>query len=83
MNIFYRPKYQSEATQFLESLKAKDPQLDAKRLQGLARCYGTKPVDREIWTDYRAAPGQSKALRLPDQRQISIFNSHIMPCTAL
>lgn len=59
MNIFYRPKYQSEATQFLESLKAKDPQLDAKRLQGRALLWD-KVVDQKSWSDYRAGEVSQK-----------------------
>ena len=34
MNIFYRPKYQSEVTRFIAQLKAKDPALEAKQRQG-------------------------------------------------
>jgi hypothetical protein len=60
MNIFYRPKYQSEATQFLESLKAKDPQLDAKRLQGRSLLW-TKP-----WTPKSGATtGQARSAKSP------------------
>ena len=59
MNIFYRPKYQSEATQFLESLKAKDPQLDAKQRQGLDLLWD-KEVDRDAWNEYRAAQVNQK-----------------------
>ena len=37
MNIFYRPKYQSDATQFIEQLKAKDADLEAKQRKGRDR----------------------------------------------
>lgn len=59
MNIFYRPKYQSDATQFLNELKAKDPQLEAKQAQGRA-LLSDKVVDREAWSGFRAAQVKQK-----------------------
>jgi len=54
MNIFYRPKYQSEATQFINQLKVTDPSLDAKQRQGRDLLWD-KAVDRSAWSEYRQA----------------------------
>ena len=54
MNIFYRPKYQSDATQFINQLKTVDPELEAKQRQGRELLWD-KEVDRNAWSDYRAA----------------------------
>ena len=34
MNIFYRPKYRSDVTSFIDELTAKDHALEAKQRQG-------------------------------------------------
>ena len=54
MNIFYRPKYQSDATQFINQLKTVDPELEAKQRQG-RELLRDKEVDRSAWSEYRAA----------------------------
>ncbi len=54
MNIFYRPQYQSEATLFLEQLKAEHPQMEARQRQGL-RLLWDKTVDRATWQGFRSA----------------------------
>lgn len=54
MNIFYRPKYQSEVTQFIDQLKTKDPALEAKQRQGRDLLWD-KAVDRSAWSEYREA----------------------------
>ncbi len=54
MNIFYRPLYQSPATEFLTELKTKHPELEAGQRQGRSLLWD-KPVNREAWRDYRAA----------------------------
>ncbi len=59
MNIFSRPKYQSEATQFLDQLKLKVPALEARQRQGRALLWD-KTVDRSAWSEYRAATVQQK-----------------------
>jgi hypothetical protein len=59
MNIFYRPKYNSDITEFLQQLKAKDPQLDAKQSQGRSLLWD-KLVNRGAWREYRAAEVQQK-----------------------
>lgn len=59
MNIFYRPKYQSDVTQFIDQLKAKDPQLEAKQRQGRELLWD-KTVDRSVWSEYREAEVEQK-----------------------
>jgi hypothetical protein len=54
MNIFYRPKYQSDVTQFITQLKAKDPALEAKQREGRELLWD-KTVSRSDWSEYRAA----------------------------
>ena len=54
MNIFYRPKYQSDVTQFINQLKIKDPELEAKQRQGRDLLWD-KTVDRSAWSEYREA----------------------------
>ena len=54
MNIFYRPKYESEATQFLTALKAKKPEVEAGQRLGRSLLWD-KEVDREAWRGYREA----------------------------
>ena len=60
MNIFYRPKYQSEVTQFIEQLKSKDPALEAKQRQGRDLLWD-KEVNRSDWSEYREAQVEQKA----------------------
>ncbi len=43
--IFYKPDYQSDATQFIGQLKAERPQLEAEQRAGRALLWD-KPVDR-------------------------------------
>ena len=59
MNIFYRPKYQSDITQFINQLKAQDPELEAKRRQGRGLLWD-KTIDRSAWSAYRAAQVKQK-----------------------
>ena len=54
MSIFRRPDYQSDATQFINQLKASRPELDAQQQAGRALLWDKK-VDRTIWTEYRQA----------------------------
>ncbi len=54
MNIFRRPDYQSETTQFIKQLKVQKPALDAQQQAGRALLWD-KDVDREVWGEYRAA----------------------------
>ena len=45
MSLFRRPDYQSEATQFIDQLKAAKPTLEAEQRQGRALLWD-KEVDR-------------------------------------
>lgn len=54
MNIFYRPLYQSDATQFIDQLRANDPGIEARQREGRELLWD-KPVNREAWEEYRAA----------------------------
>ena len=54
MNIFRRPDYHSEATQFIDQLKAAKPSLEAEQLQGRALLWD-KAVDREAVKEYSEA----------------------------
>ncbi|MBI3530943.1 MAG: DUF3460 family protein [Burkholderiales bacterium] len=54
MHIFRRPDYQSEATQFIEQLKARQPQLEAQQRQGRDLLWD-KLVDRDAWAGYAQA----------------------------
>lgn len=53
MSIFARPHYMSEATLFLNQLKAQRPELDAQQSAGRALLWD-KQVDSAIWQDYNA-----------------------------
>ena len=53
MSFFRRPDYQSEATQFINQLKAQRPELDVQQQAGRALLWD-KPVDRALWDDYKA-----------------------------
>ncbi len=52
--IFRRPDYNSDATQFIEQLKAAKPDLEARQRAGMA-IWWDKHVDREAWEEWRAA----------------------------
>lgn len=54
MNIFRRPDYQSETTQFINQLKAERPDLEARQRQGRELLWD-KAVDRQAWEEFRAA----------------------------
>ena len=53
MNIFRRPDYQSDATQFINQLKATQPELEAQQRQGRALLWD-KQVDRRLAADINA-----------------------------
>ncbi|MBI5334156.1 MAG: DUF3460 family protein [Burkholderiales bacterium] len=61
MPLFWKP-YKSEITQFIDSLKARDPQLEEKQRQGRAILWD-KPIDREAQAEWRAA-------RVPQQAYV-------------
>ena len=59
MSIFRRPDYQSDATQFINQLKASRPELDQQQQAGRALLWD-KQVDRSIWTEYREGQVEQK-----------------------
>ncbi|MFT3719478.1 DUF3460 family protein [Pseudorhodoferax sp.] len=54
MPFFRRPDYKSDATQFIDQLKAQQPDLEARQRAGRALLWD-KAVDRNAWSEYRAA----------------------------
>ncbi|OIQ69534.1 hypothetical protein GALL_488630 [mine drainage metagenome] len=54
MNIFQRPQYISNATAFLNELKANNPAIEQGQQFGRSLLWG-KSVDRDAWREYRAA----------------------------
>jgi len=54
LSIFRRPDYNSDATQFIEQLKAEKPDLEARQRAGRAILWD-KNVDREAWSEFRLA----------------------------
>ncbi len=54
MSIFRRPDYTSEVTQFIESLKAQKPTLEAEQREGRAIGWDQK-IDRNAEQDYQEA----------------------------
>ncbi len=59
MPLFARP-YVSEATAFINDLKAKKPELEAKQQQGRALLWD-KPQDRTAQAEYGQARVRQKA----------------------
>ena len=53
MPFFQRAHYTSEATQFIESLKAQNPQLEKAQRDGRALLWD-KQVNREVQQDLQA-----------------------------
>jgi hypothetical protein len=54
MAFFRRPDYQSDATQFIQQLKAQKPELEAQQRQGRALLWD-KQVDRDAQAQFKAA----------------------------
>lgn len=54
MNIFRRPDYQSDTTQFIAQLKSSKPELEEQQRQGRALLWD-KVVDRLAWKGFRSA----------------------------
>lgn len=54
MHIFYRPQYQSDATLFIDQLKANNPEMEAGQRQGRELLWD-KPVNREAQSEFEAA----------------------------
>lgn len=53
MSIFARPHYTSDATNFLESLKASRPDLEQRQREGRALLWD-KAIDRTVQQDLQA-----------------------------
>jgi len=53
MPLFWKP-YKSDVTQFIDELKAKNPQLEEEQRRGRALLWD-KRIDREAQADYRQA----------------------------
>ena len=53
MPLFWKP-YQSDATQFIESLKKQDPQLEQRQREGRALLWD-REQDRDAQAGYKAA----------------------------
>ena len=54
LKLFRRPDYNSEVTQFIEQLKAREPDLEARQRAGRALLWD-KHVDRAAWGEFREA----------------------------
>jgi hypothetical protein len=54
MSIFRRPDYHSEATQFIDQLKAAKPQLEAQQRAGRALLWD-KNLDRSEQQEFKSA----------------------------
>lgn len=53
MPLFWKP-YQSDVTQFIESLKQQDPKLESRQREGRALLWD-RPQDRQASAEYRGA----------------------------
>lgn len=60
--IFRRPDYRSEATQFIDQLKADKPELATQQIAGRALLWD-KPVNREAQREFKQA-------RVPQQAYV-------------
>ena len=54
MNIFYRPKYLSDTTQFINELKARNAQMATGQVEGRALLWN-KSLDRDALSGFGAA----------------------------
>lgn len=54
MSIFGRPHYTSDATQFIEKLRAQKPTLEAEQRAGRALLWD-KQIDRQTQAEFEAA----------------------------
>jgi hypothetical protein len=59
MNIFRRPDYKSDATQFLDQLKALKPALEAEQQKGRSLLWD-KVIDRLALKGFRSAKVKQK-----------------------
>jgi hypothetical protein len=68
MSIFRRPDYTSEVTQFIETLKAQKPTLEAEQRQGRAILWDQK-IDLSVEQEYQEA-------RVPQQPYVYQTGQH-------
>ena len=61
MPLFWKP-YKSDATQFIDSLKQRDPQLEARQREGRGLLWD-KDLDRDAQAGFKAA-------RVPQQAYV-------------
>lgn len=54
MNLFRRPDYRSEATEFIDQLKVAKPELEAEQRKGRLLLWD-KLIDRAAWAGFRKA----------------------------
>ncbi len=54
LRIFRRPDYHSEVSQFIDQLKSQQPELESQQRAGHALLWD-KNVDRQAWSEFRAA----------------------------
>ncbi len=59
MNIFRRPDYKSDATQFLDQLKTLKPALEAEQLKGRALLWD-RVIDRLALKGFRSGKVKQK-----------------------
>ncbi len=59
MSLFRRPDYQSDATQFINQLKAERPDLEARQRQGRELLWD-QAVDRQAQEGYQSARVQQQ-----------------------
>lgn len=59
LRIFRRPDYNSDATEFIEQLKAKKPDLEAQQRAGRALLWD-RQVNRELQQEWQAARVRQK-----------------------
>ena len=52
MSFFRRPDYSSDASQFIDQLKAQRPELEAEQRQGRSLLWD-KPIDRDIQAEFK------------------------------
>jgi hypothetical protein len=58
MPLFWKP-YKSDASQFIDSLKQRDPQLEDRQRQGRALLWD-KQIDRQAQAEWRDARVEQK-----------------------
>ena len=60
MSLFARPHYQSDVTQFIESLKAARPELDAQQREGRALLW-----EQQVDADWNADANAGRVKQQP------------------